>query len=426
MDEPKVFVSYSHDSEEHKNWVLTLANDLRRNGVDASLDQWDLQLGQDTATFMSRGISESDRVLMVCTSHYVERAEGGIGGAGYEGMIVTGTLVQTIDTKKFIPVIRDNERDAKLPSFLGPRRYIDFTDGNLYQARLDELLRELLGAPAAAKPPLGSNPFFGGTAPESPASREVGPTGHTRAGSLVLDDEWYRTHRRAAKAGLSKIGLPGSMELRFGLHDPMAKSQVELLSAVRVSEIHTFGWPIGVTLETPDEFRPRPIGDGIRAEISLVPGEAPAVTKGSYDYWALRSSGDFYLLQSLFEDDIHEGVLFFNSRIVRVAEAFMFAENLYEALGVATETRLSVRVTHEGLAGRTLASSTPDRFVYPKQAVENVSSSEVVVSTVRSPDSLTDNVRQILAPMFMLFDYAEFGADVYADIVNRFAQGRAT
>jgi hypothetical protein len=150
------------------------------------------------------------------------------------------------------------------------------------------------------------------------------------------------------------------------------------------------------------------------------------VTKGSYDYWALRSSGDFYLLQSLFEDDRHDSVLFFNTRIVRVAEAFMFAENLYEALGVPPETRLSVRVTHEGLAGRTLASSTPDRFVYPKQAVEDVSSSEVVVPAGRSPDSLADHVRQILAPMFMLFDYAEFGADIYADIVNRFAQGRAT
>jgi hypothetical protein len=40
------------------------------------------------------------------------------------------------------------------------------------------------------------------------------------------------------------------MELRFGLHDPLSKSQVDLLNAVRKSEIHTFGWPIAVTLET--------------------------------------------------------------------------------------------------------------------------------------------------------------------------------
>ena len=42
MPEPVVFVSYSHDSEAHKAWVLKLATDLRSNGVDAILDVWDL------------------------------------------------------------------------------------------------------------------------------------------------------------------------------------------------------------------------------------------------------------------------------------------------------------------------------------------------------------------------------------------------
>ncbi len=44
---PKVFISYSHDSDEHKKWVLNLATKLRRHGVDAILDQWDLRIGQD-------------------------------------------------------------------------------------------------------------------------------------------------------------------------------------------------------------------------------------------------------------------------------------------------------------------------------------------------------------------------------------------
>jgi hypothetical protein len=36
----RVFVSYSHDSDPHRAWVLKLATDLRANGVDATLDQW--------------------------------------------------------------------------------------------------------------------------------------------------------------------------------------------------------------------------------------------------------------------------------------------------------------------------------------------------------------------------------------------------
>ena len=32
---PRVFISYSHDSEEFKQSVLNLSNKLRENGVDA-------------------------------------------------------------------------------------------------------------------------------------------------------------------------------------------------------------------------------------------------------------------------------------------------------------------------------------------------------------------------------------------------------
>ena len=48
---PKVFLSYSHDSPTHKQWVRKLATDLRKNGVDDILDQWDLCHGKDIAAF---------------------------------------------------------------------------------------------------------------------------------------------------------------------------------------------------------------------------------------------------------------------------------------------------------------------------------------------------------------------------------------
>jgi hypothetical protein len=37
---PQVFISYSHDSDEHKNWIIQLATRLRSNGVDVILDVW--------------------------------------------------------------------------------------------------------------------------------------------------------------------------------------------------------------------------------------------------------------------------------------------------------------------------------------------------------------------------------------------------
>ena len=87
MPAPKVFISYSHDSQQHKEWVLGLATALRTNGIDAVLDQWDLSPGQDIAAFMARGIRTADRVLLICTGPYVSKAETGVGGVGYSHLL---------------------------------------------------------------------------------------------------------------------------------------------------------------------------------------------------------------------------------------------------------------------------------------------------------------------------------------------------
>src|SRR5260370_28552943 len=140
MSAPKAFISYSHDSKAHKNWVLKLASDLRVKGVDVVFDQWDLVAGQDVSLFMQRGISEADRVIMVCSTDYVTKSEQGVGGAGYERLIVTAEVVNSIDTIKFIPILRGASSSKKTPSFLGPRIYIDFENDAEDEPKLIELV----------------------------------------------------------------------------------------------------------------------------------------------------------------------------------------------------------------------------------------------------------------------------------------------
>jgi hypothetical protein len=158
---PRVFLSYSHDSDAHKAWVRQLAERLREGGVEVTLDQWDLPLGADVVRFMELGIRDADRVLMVCTANYVAKAEERKGGAGNETMIVTGHVVGATDTIKFVPIVRDHAGEPLVPAFLGQRRWLDFRDDGLFEERLEELLRELHGAPRYPKPPLGRNPFAG-------------------------------------------------------------------------------------------------------------------------------------------------------------------------------------------------------------------------------------------------------------------------
>lgn len=151
----RVFISYSHDSQAHKEWVSRLVKRLNSLGVWLIFDQWDLELGGDIARFMEEGISDSDRVLVICTSTYNQKANHGVGGAGYEKMIMTGDLIKDQDTTRFIPVIR-GESEPLVPRFLSSRLYVDFRNDDEFDARVFELAQALL-APGLRRPPIGAS-----------------------------------------------------------------------------------------------------------------------------------------------------------------------------------------------------------------------------------------------------------------------------
>lgn len=158
MSIPKAFISYSHDSVEHKKWVLDLATRLRASGIDAVIDQWDLRPGDDLAHFMETQLTAADRVLMVCTEKYVEKANAGIGGVGYEKMIVTAALLARIDSNKVIPIIKQ-VTGVILPTFLRSKMYLDFSRPDQFEFSFDELVRTLHNAPLYEKPPVTKSPF---------------------------------------------------------------------------------------------------------------------------------------------------------------------------------------------------------------------------------------------------------------------------
>lgn len=157
MNPPNTFISYSHDSQEHKLWVLELATRLRSNGVDAVLDQWDLGPGGDLPHFMEQAITKANRIIMICTNRYIEKANRGAGGVGYEKMIVTAELLRQIGSSKVIPVVRQTG-SHQLPTFLSSKLYIDLSSTDQFETGFDQLLRELLGAPLFQKPALGTAP----------------------------------------------------------------------------------------------------------------------------------------------------------------------------------------------------------------------------------------------------------------------------
>lgn len=160
MSEPTVFISYSHDNNQHEKWVLKLATDLRQHGVNAILDQWDLRVGSDLRFFMENGLSSTQMVLCVCSEEYVKKVDNGSGGSGYEGMIMTQALLRNAKEEYIIPIVKNNPSLQKVPHAFGSKLYIDFSVEENYVAKYQELLERIYGEDLKKKPPLGKNPFL--------------------------------------------------------------------------------------------------------------------------------------------------------------------------------------------------------------------------------------------------------------------------
>jgi hypothetical protein len=136
-----------------------LAANLRAQGIDVILDQWHVRGGEDLAAFMDRSIREADRVLVICSEGYVERAAERRGGVGFEHMIVTGALMQDLGTVKFIPIVRQSTDQVVIPAELSTRLRFNLSAGEQYQNQLNDLIRDLHDVQIPI-PPLGRNPFI--------------------------------------------------------------------------------------------------------------------------------------------------------------------------------------------------------------------------------------------------------------------------
>lgn len=108
---------------------------------------------------MEKNLAIADKVIMICTDKYVEKANGGTGGVGYEKMIITSNLLCNMDENKIIPIIIQNST-KHLPTFLQTKIYLDFSIKENYEYYFDELIRTIHQSPIFKKPKIGKNPFL--------------------------------------------------------------------------------------------------------------------------------------------------------------------------------------------------------------------------------------------------------------------------
>ena len=161
-DAPRVFISYSHDSEEHADRVLALADALCDGGIDVILDRYVHPApAEGWPLWMERNLDEAKFVLMVCTEIYARRVMGpaepgkGLGGL-WEGRLIYNRIAYGEPGGiRFIPILLPGAEPTHIPAPVrGHNHYrlaiFDFTDP-AYEA----LYRHLTGQPATARPGLG-------------------------------------------------------------------------------------------------------------------------------------------------------------------------------------------------------------------------------------------------------------------------------
>jgi hypothetical protein len=145
-----VFISYSHDSDEHRERVLGLSERLRADGIETILDRY-VERGSPPEVWprwMLNGLDKATHVLCVCTETYYRRFRGqevpGKGkGVDWEGAWMTQSLydARSVSTK-FIPVLFAHTDAPSIPEPLrGQTFYVMDSDAN-YEALYDALLNQ--------------------------------------------------------------------------------------------------------------------------------------------------------------------------------------------------------------------------------------------------------------------------------------------
>lgn len=142
-----VFISYSHDSDDHRARVLGLSERLRGDGIDARLDQY-LNGAPNIGwpRWMLDQLDEANFVVVVCTETYYRRFRGheepGMGkGADWEGALITQEIYDTRSSSlKFIPVLFDREDERFIPEPLRRLTYYLLNSESSYNDFYDFLL----------------------------------------------------------------------------------------------------------------------------------------------------------------------------------------------------------------------------------------------------------------------------------------------
>ena len=192
MSEITVFISYSHDSEKHRDQVLGLSESLRADGVNTILDRYvNGSPPEGWPRWMMNGLNQAKHVLCVCTESYHRRFLGqevpGVGkGVDWEGALISQALYDARSySNRFIPVILKPSDKIHIPAPLGGQSFYCLDSKAGYQSLYDALLDQAgvepgpIGSLKRKPRPQGRPLVFDNQSPAAATSSVASPTALT-------------------------------------------------------------------------------------------------------------------------------------------------------------------------------------------------------------------------------------------------------
>jgi tetratricopeptide (TPR) repeat protein len=129
----KVFISYSHDSKDHKDRILALSDQLRYDGIDCWIDQFENNTPEiGWSQWMQKKISESHFILIICTEFYLKqfsinrKPNDEDLNQNWKGPILhQESIYGQIKNKKFVPIVV-SKNDTKFihPIFQESKQFV--------------------------------------------------------------------------------------------------------------------------------------------------------------------------------------------------------------------------------------------------------------------------------------------------------------
>lgn len=187
---PSVFISYAHDTEEHKDDVRLLARVLEESGVAVELDQWAEGTRQDWSAWHIEQIRTAEFVVVVASPDYRRAGDGSGPPDRNRGIQSEAALLRDLLhsdrlrwVPKLLPVVLPGHRVDEIPLFLQPYSSDHYIVEEISPSGIESLLRVISAQPRRIRPDRGALPHL------PPLPEQTGTASTTQA-VAHLAEQW--------------------------------------------------------------------------------------------------------------------------------------------------------------------------------------------------------------------------------------------